>query len=76
MYGHSAGGLTLTGNGSWQTLTTLPVGYRPSTEVYFSGATASGKGISFHINTSGLVEYVLDSNASYWNYGVSFIIGN
>lgn len=74
VYGHSAGDLQLTGNGSWQSLTTLPTGFRPRDNVYFSGATVGGKAISFHINTSGVVEYVMDANTSYWNYGCSFLI--
>lgn len=73
VYGHSGGGLTLNGDGQWHQLTTLPTGFRPTTEVYCAGATADGRGISFHIDTSGVVEYVLNSNTSYWNFGAFFI---
>lgn len=73
VYGHSAGGLTLTGDGQWHQLTTLPEGYRPSTEIYFAGATVDGRGISFHIDTTGIVEYVLNSNTAYWNFGGFFL---
>ncbi len=73
VYGHSDGGFTLTGDGQWHQFTTLPTGFRPTTEIYFAGATADGRGISFHINhTSGIIDYLLNSNASYWNFDTVF----
>ena len=74
VYGHSAGGLTLTGDGAFHSLTTIPSGYRPRADVYFAGASANGKGISFHIATDGTLEYALDANTSYWNFGASFLL--
>lgn len=75
VYGHSAGGLSLTGDADWHSLTTLPEGYRPPDDIWFAGANASGKSISFHIAASGLVEYVCGTGntTSYWNYGTSFV---
>ena len=74
LYGHSAGGLTLTGDNAWHSFTTLPVGYRPRADIYFMGATAQGTGITFHVAQSGKVEYITSNNTSYWNYGGSFPI--
>lgn len=74
VYGHSAGGLQLTGDGQWHSLTTIPSGYRPADDVYFAGANATGVAISFHISTNGTIEYVLNANTSYWNYGASYLV--
>ena len=75
VYGNSSGGLSLTGDADWHPLTTIPSGYRPANTVYFAGASASGKGISFRINASGLLEYVAGTGntTSYWSYGASYI---
>lgn len=75
VYGNSSGGLSLTGDADWHPLTTIPNGYRPANTVYFAGASASGKGVSFRINTSGLLEYVAGTGntTSYWSYGASYI---
>ena len=75
VYGHSAGGLTLTGNNSWQTLTTLPAGFRPTTDVYGVGASAAGTAITFHVAPNGLVEWVAGTGltTSYWNFGLVFV---
>jgi len=72
MFGHSAGGKTLTGDSQWHTLTTVDAGYRPRGDIYFAGASTGGKGISFHLASNGTLEYVTDANTSYWNYSVSF----
>lgn len=75
VYGNSSDGLSLTGDADWHPLTTIPSGYRPANTVYFAGASASGKGISFRINASGLLEYVAGTGntTSYWSYGASYI---
>ena len=74
LYGHSAGGLALTGDNAWHSFTTLPVGYRPRADIYFVGATAQGIVITFHVAQNGNVEYITSNNTSYWNYGGSFPI--
>lgn len=74
IYGTSAGGVTLIGDGAWHTLTTIGPAFRPAYDVYFTGSTAGGKAISFHISTNGNVDYVTDANTSYWNYGGVYII--
>lgn len=75
VYGNSSGGLSLTGDADWHSLTTIPSGYRPANTVYFAGASASGKGISFRINPNGLLDYVAGTGniTSYWSYGASYI---
>lgn len=75
VYGNSSGGQALTGDADWHSLTTIPSGYRPANTVYFAGASANGKGLSFRINTSGVVEYVAGTGntTSYWSYGASYI---
>lgn len=75
VYGNSSGGQSLTGDADWHALTTIPSGYRPANTVYFAGASASGKGISFRINANGLLEYVAGTGntTSYWSYGASYI---
>lgn len=74
VYGTSSGGLTLTGDGTWHQLTTIGPAFRPNYDVYFTGSTAAGKSISFHLDTSGIVSYVTDGNTSYWNYGGCYFI--
>lgn len=74
IYGSSSGGLTLTGDNAWHSLTTIGPAFRPSYDVYFVGSTASGHSIAFHLATDGTLNYVTDANTSYWSYGGSYVI--
>lgn len=74
IYGTSAGGVTLTGDSAWHSLTTIGPAFKPSYDVYFVGSTASGHSIAFRLGTDGVLSYVTDANTSYWSYGGTYII--
>lgn len=59
--------------GQYNAITTLPAGYRPSEQMYFSADAMGGTATIFgRLDTDGILYLYTNTATSYWTYSFSF----
>lgn len=73
VWGQSNNGWSIA-QGGYRALTTLPVGYRPSENFYFTAGAMGGTAqITGVVNTSGVLSLYTTATTGYWTYSFMFM---